>query len=119
MDDSVKEFHAYQRALAEQGGPTRVLRRTVTHQFLSLAIFVILIVALMASLSLLPRNADGSMKLVYFGPVLAVLAVASALLLRRAEFRRSPFSLSAWAFILMAVVAIPAGALDLIDLHWR
>jgi len=119
MDESVKEFHAYQRALAEEGGPMRVLRRTVAHQFLSLAIFVILTAALMEGFSFFPRNADGSMKLIYFGPALAVVAVGSALLLRRAEFRRSPFSLSAWAFILMAVVAIPAGALDLIDLHWR
>ena len=114
MDDSVNEFHAYQRALAEEGGPMRVLRRNAAYGFLSLGIFVVLMMALLAILNLLPRNANGSMKLVYYGPALALIAVGSALLLRRPTFRKSPFSMAAWAFIIMAVLAITAGAIDLV-----
>lgn len=114
MDDSVKEFHAYQRALAEQGGPMRVLRRNAAYGFLSLGIFAVLMIALLAVLNVFPRNPNGSMKLVYYGPALAVMAVGSALLLRWPTFRRSPFSMAAWAFILMALLSIPAGAIDLV-----
>ena len=74
----------------------------------------VLMFLLEEGLNVFPRNADHSMKLEYYGPILAGLAVGSALLLRKPTFRRSAFGASAWAFILMAIVAIPAGAIDAI-----
>ena len=115
MDESVDMFRAEQKRLAEQGGPIRAFRRAATHHLLSLGIFAVFMFALLEVLNLFPRNGDHSMKVVYYGPVVALLAIGSALLLRWSTFRNSPFSLSAWGFLVLAIVAIPAGAIELIQ----
>ena len=114
MDESVEMFLAEQKRLAEEGGPIRAFRRTVTHYLLSLGILAVFMFALLKVLNVFPRNGDHSMKLIYYGPILALLAVGSGLLLQWSKFRNSPFSASAWGFIVMAMVAVPAGAIDLI-----
>lgn len=113
MDDSVEQFHAYQRDLAEQGGPLGSLRRTATYWLSRLAIWASVSVVLFEALRVLPRNPDGSVKLAYYGPGLMFLALGSALLLRVSGFRKSPFSMTAWLLIALALIAIPAGAFDL------
>jgi cytochrome bd-type quinol oxidase subunit 2 len=84
---------------------------------LGLGIFVASTLVLLTVADQFPRNADHSMKLAYYGPILAVLGVGSALLLRRERFRKSPFAMSAWMFVLMALAAIAAGAIDLFLRH--
>src|SRR5690348_11817218 len=99
MDDSVEQFHAYQRDLASQGGPWGALRRTTTYWLARLAIWVVTLAALLGTLRVLPSNADGSVQLAYYGPVLALLAIGSGLFLRQPKFRKSPFAMTAWLLI--------------------
>jgi hypothetical protein len=113
MDESVELFHAEQQRLAEEGGPVRALRRQIRDSALGLGIFVVMMVGLLAFLNWFPRNPDHSMKLVYYGPILTILGFGSLLVLRRPALRQSPFRFTAWGFILMALAAIPAGAIDL------
>jgi hypothetical protein len=118
MDESVELFKAEQARFAEQGPPPRTFISRVKDVLLRFATFTLPVLALMAVLSATPRNADHSFKLIYYGPVLAILGVASAfLLLRRPAFRHSPFALTAWWFIGVAVLVIPAGALDQLSRH--
>jgi hypothetical protein len=113
MDESVELFHAEQERLAEEGGPVRALRKQIAGAALDLGAFALSMSALLAVLDRFPRNSDHSMKLVYYGPILAALGLGSALMLRRRGFRESPFRMTAWGFILLAVAAILAGAIDL------
>lgn len=108
MDKSVELFNAEQRRLAASGG----FKRHLVETLMSLGITMLVSWALVAGLNMFPRNADHSMKVVYYGPVLAVLGLAATYLLQRPFFRRPPFQLTLWGLIFLAVVLIPAGALD-------
>jgi tellurite resistance protein TehA-like permease len=112
MDQSVELFIAEQVRLAEKGATPRSVISRVKEVVLRFAAFTVPMYALMEGLSAAPRNAEHSFKLIYYGPALAVLGLASAFLLRRRAFRHSPFALAAWTFVFLAAVAIPAGALD-------
>lgn len=114
MDESIELFKAEQNRLAEGAAPPRSLTRQITTQISALGAFAIIVWVLMAGLGALPRNPDNSIKLIYFGPALVVLAAIAALFLRKDSTKRSPFRLAAWGLIALAVVAIPAGAIDLL-----
>ena len=118
MDESVELFKAEQMRLAEPDAPPPTFISRIKETVLRFATFTLPVLALMAGLSATPRNADHSFRLIYYGPALAILGVASAfLLLRRPAFRRSPFALTAWWFVGIAVLVIPAGALDQLSRH--
>lgn len=114
MDESVELFAAEQRRLAEQGGPIPALRSHIMTWVLRLGTSAIIMFVLLTVLDRFPRNSDHSMKVVYYGPVLAILGIGSIMLLRRPAFRQSPFAMAAWLLVLMAIAAIPAGMIDLL-----
>ena len=114
MDESVELFRAEQESIADEGGPGRSLKRQIKTQMIALGAFATITGALNAVLGALPRNADNSVKLIYFGPALVALSVLAALFLRKNVNKRSPFRLVAWGLIALTAVAIPAGAIDLL-----
>jgi len=91
-----------------------MLKRHIKIQMIAFGTFVIIVWGIAAGLGALPRNADNSVKLVYFGPALAILAAIAVVFLRRDFSKRSPFRLTAWGVIGLALVAIPASAIDLL-----
>lgn len=112
MDESLTHFQAEQKRLASGRGPIVVLKRQIKARLIGLGMFAAIIWGLAAGLGTLPRNADNSIKLIYFGPALALLAAIAVLFLRHEPSKRSPFRLTAWSLIALALVAIPAGVID-------
>jgi hypothetical protein len=108
MEKSIELFDPEQRQLADDGGLKRHLVTTV----LSLCLFMLVMWGLMAGLSAFPRNADHSMNVIYYGPVLGLLGLAAALMLRRPFLRKPPFRATLWGLIFVSAVMIPVGAFD-------
>jgi hypothetical protein len=108
MDKSIELFRAEQRRLADDGGLKRHLITTV----LSLCLFMLVMWGLMAGLSAFPRNADHSMNVIYYGPVLGLFGLVAALLLRRPFLRKPPFRATLWGLVFVSAVIIPVGAFD-------
>jgi hypothetical protein len=108
MDKSIELFRAEQRRLAEDGGLKRPLITTLS----SLCLFNVVIWGLMAGLSAFPRNADHSMNVIYCGPVLGLLGLVAALLLRRPFLRKPPFRATLWGLVFISAVFIPVAAFD-------
>jgi drug/metabolite transporter (DMT)-like permease len=112
MDDSVELFHAEQERRAHKDEPIREIGRAIVLRALAVAVFFALMWVVMSGLSTFPRNSDNSMRVVFYGPVFGLLALASILFLRLPRFRKSPFRTVAWMLMLLALVAIPVGIYD-------
>jgi len=108
MDKSIELFRAEQRRLAGDGGLKRHLKTTV----LSLCLMMLVMWGLMAGLSAFPRNADHSMNVIYYGPVLGLFGLVAAFLLRRPFLRKPPFRATLWGLVFVSAVIIPIGAFD-------
>ena len=115
MDDSVRLFNEEQGRLAADGGPIAALKRQLISSLINLVAFGAVLASVMAGVGALPRNPDNSMKLIYFGPVLTVLALVAALLLRQHVLDRLRLRPVLWALIAVAAIAVPVGLIGAVS----
>lgn len=108
MEKSIELFRSEQRRLADGGG----LKRHLVTTGLSLCLFILVMWGLMAGLSAFPRNADHSMNVIFYGPVLGLFGLAAAFLLRRPFLRKPPFRATLWGLVFVSAVMVPFGVFD-------
>ncbi|MBB6505075.1 hypothetical protein F4693_002062 [Sphingomonas endophytica] len=114
MDDSVKLFNDEQIRLSAVGGSATALKRQILSGLANLIAFSAIIGGLMASLGSLPHNANGSIKLSYYGPVLLAAAFGAAILLRGRVLDRAHLRPVLWGVLVTVVIAVVAGLIDMV-----
>ena len=117
MDESVSLFHEEHNRNEQAGGFARRLKRKLRDAIVGLATLTVVFISLLNVLGMLPRNADHSIMVMYYGPLLTVLGVASGLVLRSAMPIPSWIRPSLWLIVALAAIGVPAGIVDAVRLH--
>lgn len=116
MDESKELFYAAQRRFAERERGRLAFVRRLVDKLVNLLVFAVTMAALGGGLGTLPRNPDNSIRFVYYGPVLAAVAIFSIALLRRRRFKHSRFRHIVLWWIIFAFIADAVGTIDTL---WR
>ena len=112
MDESKELFYAAQRRFAERerGGLAFVHR--LVGKLVNVVVFAISTAAIAIGLGTFPRNPDNSIRFVYYGPVLATIAIISIMFLRSRRFKNSRFRHIFWLWAIFALFAVAVGTID-------